>query len=440
MRDVGHTGAKHRNRQADTGVAPGSEQAMPLITDPSDLFLLRETLTPREHELCQRIRAFNEESVLPVINEAWERAAFPEQLLPGLKELGIAGTVIPEYGAPAMTLREQGLAAFELSRGDGSVNTFMAVHSGLAMGTIYALGSEEQRQRWLPAMARLELTGAFALTEPDHGSDAVALETAAEKRGGNYVLNGHKRWIGNGASADVVLIWARDTADGEVKAFAMERAAGEPYPAGYQPTVITGKIGKRAIQQADIVIRDLVIPEGNLLAKSRNFEDVVQALNRTRLNVGWAALGHATAAYEIALQYAGDRSQFGSPLASYQLVQQQLVQMLTKISTMYTMCFRATDLAEMGDLSSTMTSMLKLHTVGASREVCRAARDVLAGNGLLLERHVARHLTDSEINHTYEGTESIQTLLIGRDITGISAFTRSRRGSALSPGTPASAE
>lgn len=396
--------------------------------DPSDLFAFRETLTPRERALSRRIREFVDGSVLPIINEAWERAEFPQQLLPGLSELGISGTVISGYGGPGMTLREQGLTAFELSRGDGSVNTFMAVHSGLAMGTIHELGSEEQRERWLPAMARLELIGAFALTEPDHGSDAVALETTAEKRGGGYVLNGHKRWIGNGATADVVLIWARDASDGEVKAFVLDRDAGEPYPAGYNPTVITGKIGKRAIQQADIVIQDLVIPESHLLVKSQSFNDAVDVLDRTRLNVGWAALGHATAAFEIALQYAGDRSQFGSPLAGYQLVQQQLVQMLSRISTMYAMCFRATDLAEMGDLSSTMTSMLKLHTAAASREVCRTARDLLAGNGLLLERHIARHLTDSEINHTYEGTESIQTLLIGRDITGISAFSRRSRG------------
>ncbi|GAA1319383.1 acyl-CoA dehydrogenase family protein [Leucobacter albus] len=405
------------------------------IDEPSDLFLHRETLTPSELALSAKLRAFVEGSVLPVINDAWERAEFPRGLLPELRDLDIAGTTIADYGGPGMTLREQGLTAFELSRGDGSVNTFMAVHSGLAMGTIHALGSPEQRQRWLPSMMQLERIGAFALTEPDHGSDAVALETTAERRGGRYVLNGRKRWIGNGASADIVLIWARDTSDGNVKAFVLDRAPGEDYPAGYDATDIAGKIGKRAIQQAEIDIVGLEIPSANLLAKSHDFRDVVAALDRTRLNVGWAALGHAVAAFDIALEYANERYQFGSALAGYQLVQERLVGMLTKISTMYGMCFRTTELGEIGDLTGTMTSMLKLHTAAASREVCREARDLLAGNGLLLENHVARHLTDSEINHTYEGTESIQTLLIGRDLTGISAFRRHARSE-----TPATAE
>ncbi|MEB4615649.1 acyl-CoA dehydrogenase family protein [Leucobacter sp. M11] len=405
--------------------------------DPSDFFLMREKLTPQEHALSSKIRAFVNERVLPVINEAWERAEFPRELLPAIRELGIVGTTINGYEAPGMTLREQGLTAFELSRGDGSLNTFLAVHSGLTMGTIHDLGSEAQQQRWLPRMSRLEQTGAFALTEPEHGSDAVALETYAEKRGSGYVLNGRKRWIGNGATADVVIIWARDRADEHIKAFVMTREPGQDYPEGYHATPITGKIGKRAVEQADLVLTDLFIPEDQLLSGSHDFSDVVRALDRTRLNVGWSALGHATAAFEIALEYATEREQFGAPIASYQLVQQQLVQMLTRITSMYALCFRITELAERGEATGPMTSLLKMHTANASREVCRAARDLLAGNGILLERHVARHLTDSEINHTYEGTESIQTLLIGRHLTGISAFSRHRRRRSSDSATPA---
>ena len=368
------------------------------------------------------MRAFVEEDVTPIINEYWEKADFPYQLIPKFAELGIIGTAIEGYGCPGLTRLQTGLVAMELSRGDGSINTFNAVHSGLAMGTINLLGSDQQKQRWLPSMASLRKLGAFALTEPEHGSDSVALETSARKEGDEYVLNGAKRWIGLGHVADLVIIWARDTGDHKVKAFVLEKNTDGSYPPGYRAQAITGKMAKRAIQQAEIDIQDLRIPAKNLLAKSTSFRDVGAVLNKTRSTVAWESLGHATAAYEMAVAYARDRIQFGKPIASYQLVQNKLATMLADLTAMQLICFRTAALQDEGRLSNEQASLAKMFTGDKARTLCRDARDIFGGNGILLENHVARHLTDMEVVHTYEGTGSIQSLILGREITGISAF------------------
>jgi len=266
----------------------------------SDFYGLDDYLNDADRALIARVRSFVEQDVTPIINEYWEKADFPYQLVPKFAELGIIGTAIQGYGCPGLTRLQTGLVAMELSRGDGSINTFNAVHSGLAMGSINLLGSDEQKQRWLPPMARLEKLGAFALTEPAHGSDSVALETSARLDGDHYVINGSKRWIGLGHVADLVIIWARDTADQKVKAFVLEKNGDGTYPAGYHAEAITGKMAKRAIQQAQIEIEGLRIPAENLLAKSTSFRDVGAVLNTTRSTVAWESLGHATAAYEMA--------------------------------------------------------------------------------------------------------------------------------------------
>jgi glutaryl-CoA dehydrogenase len=221
----------------------------------TDYYLLEDLLTDEERDVRDRVRAFVDAEVLPVINRYWERAEFPFELIPRLARLGIIGTTIQGYGCPGLSRLATGLVTREMSRGDGSVNTFIGVHSGLAMGAIHLLGSAEQKQRWLPAMARLDKVGAFALTEPKHGSDSVALETTARRDGRAWVLNGDKRWIGNASFADVVIVWARDVEDGKVKAFVVEKNADGIYPEGYSAEVITGKIGKRAVWQADMVLR-----------------------------------------------------------------------------------------------------------------------------------------------------------------------------------------
>jgi len=402
-----------------TTAAPGGAPTQ--ISSSADFLLLDEDLNDRELALRNRVRHFVDAEILPIINDYWERAEFPWELVPKLAELGIIGGMIKGYGCPGLTRREAGIVAREMGRGDGSVNTFLGVHSNLAMGTINLLASDGQKQRWLPEMAALRQTGAFALTEPDHGSDSIALETSARRDGDEWVLNGCKRWIGNGDAADIVVIFARDTADGAVKAFVMQRVEGA-LPDGYRADVIRGKMGKRAIQQADLYFDDLRIPESDRLPGCHSFKDVSRVLTLTRGGAAWEALGHAIAAYEIALTYAGERIQFGQPLASFQLVQYKLANMLAEISAMQLLCGRMAQLGTDGRLTGPMASMIKMHTSQKARSVCSEARDLLGGNGILLERHIARHMTDMEIVSTYEGTDSMQALIIGKEITGISAF------------------
>ncbi len=391
----------------------------------TDYYLLSDLLNEREREIRDRVRTFVDTEVLPIINDYWERAQFPFELVPKLAKLGIVGGAIKGYGCPGLSRLAQGMVTLELSRGDGSVNTFVGVQNGLAMGSINMLGSDEQKQRWLPGMAKLELIGAFALTEPQHGSDSVALETTARRDGDHWVLNGTKRWIGNGSIGHVVIVWARDEADGKVKGFVIEREGeglDSSYPEGYRAELITGKIGKRAIWQPDIVLDNVRVPEANRLTNANGFRDVSRVLTATRGGASWEAAGHAVAAYEAALTYATNRQQFGKPIASYQLVQNKLANMLAETTNIQLMCFRMAQLQEQGKLTGPMASLAKMYTAKTARSICAEARDILGGNGLLLDFHVARHMTDMEVVHTYEGTDSIQSLIIGRDITGISAF------------------
>ncbi len=344
----------------------------------TDYYLLEDLLTDAERDVRDRVRAFVDTEVTPVINGYWDKAEFPFALIPKIARLAIIGTTIEGYGCPGLSRLAAGLVTREVSRGDGSVNTFIGVHSGLAMGTIHLLGSDEQKQRWLPAMARLDSVGAFALTEPKHGSDSVALETTARR-------DGHE-------------------------------------PDGYSAEVITGKIGKRAVWQADVVLGDVRVPLDNKIEGADSFRDASRVLTSTRGGAAWESLGHAIAAYEVALVYARQREQFGKPIASFQLVQNKLANMLAEITSMQLFCFRMAQLQEQGQMTGPMASLAKMNHAQKARQICMDARDILGGNGLLLDYHVARHMTDMEVVHTYEGTDSIQSLIVGRDVTGISAF------------------
>ena len=388
----------------------------------TDYYLLDELLDDEARAVRDRVRKFVDTELLPVINDYWDRAEFPFPLVPRIAELGIIGSTISGYECPGLSRLAAGMVTLEMSRGDGSVNTFIGVQSGLAMGSIALLGSEEQKQRWLPAMAALDKIGAFGLTEPEHGSDSVALETSARRDGDQWVLNGAKRWIGNASIADVIVVWARDTDDGRVKAFVVEKQPDGSYPDGYSTELITGKMGKRAVWQPDVLLRDVRVPADNKLAGAHSFRDATRVLTATRGGAAWESLGHAVAAYEIALDYAKQRQQFGRPIASFQLVQHKLATMLAEITGMQLYCLRMAELQEQGRWTGPMASLAKMHHARKARQICLDARDVLGGNGLLLENHVARHLTDMEVVHTYEGTDNIQALLVGRDITGISAI------------------
>ncbi len=383
----------------------------------TDYFRIADQLSREELDYLRRTRAFVDDEVLPVINGYWERAEFPWALIGPLGKLGVIGDGVVGYGCPPMSPIATGLVHMELNRGDGSLGTFVGVQAGLAMQSIAMLGSEEQKQHWLPAMAQLDKIGAFALTEPLHGSDSVALETSARRDRDEWVINGQKKWIGNGTLADVVVLWARDVADGQVKGFLVEK--GTP---GYHATRIDGKGSLRAVWQAEITLTDLRVPAENRLPGATSFKDAGRVLAGTRNTVAWGALGHATAAYEIAVAYCRRRTQFGKPLVSFQIVQDRLVKMLAEICSMQLYCLRLGRLIEEGRLTDTIAAIAKMNNTRKARQVIAEARDLLGGNGILLDFHVIRHLADIESIHTYEGTETIQTLIVGRDITGVSAF------------------
>ena len=273
----------------------------------TDYFGLRDELTDVERDYLRRTREFIDDDVLPVINGYWERAEFPWALIKKMGALGIVGDGLQGYGCPPMSPVAAGLINMELNRGDGSLGTFQAVQAGLSMRSIWMLGSEEQKERWLPDMARLDKLGAFALTEAAHGSDAVAMETTATPDGDGYVLDGEKRWIGNGTIADVIVVWARDTSDGQVKGFLVEKDAP-----GYDAKLIVGKGAVRAVLQADITLHGVRVPTRNVLPGARSFKDAVRVLASTRIAVAWGALGHAVAAYEAALSYTKRRTNSAS--------------------------------------------------------------------------------------------------------------------------------
>ncbi|MDH6244483.1 acyl-CoA dehydrogenase family protein [Mycobacterium sp. OTB74] len=384
----------------------------------TDYLHMEALLTADEAALLHKVRDFGESELLPIVNDYWERAEFPFEVLPKLRDLKIVGDTMEGYGITPMTAMGQGLVSYELSRIDGSIGTFMGVHVGLAMQSIYILGSEEQRQRWLPAMAELERIGAFALTEPDHGSDAVALESTATRDGDHWIINGAKRWPGNAVWCDIIVVFARDTADGKVKAFVVEK--DDP---GYSATKITGKVSLRMVQNADIVLDNVRIPDDRRLVNCNGFPDVSKVLMGTRNMVAWASTGHAVAAYEIALTYAQKRIQFKMPIAATQIIQSRLVEMLGEVTAMQLYCVRMAQLLDAGEITDTMAALAKYFCSVKARHVCRLARDVLGGNGITLDFHVMRHLCDMEALVTYEGTAEIQSLIVGREITGNSAFT-----------------
>lgn len=406
------------------GPMPESARAVPDGADlgralGTDFYGLDDLLTDAERELRDGVRRWCDQEVVPRAAEFWETAQFPRDLVPGYAATRVAGAAIQGFGCAGVTPLAEGMMCLELARGDGSVATLNAVHSGLAMTAVHELGSDEQRERWLPAMARVELLGAVALTEPTHGSDVVSLETRARRDGDHWVLDGAKRWIGNGSVADLVVVWARDE-DGDVGGFVVE---GAQETDGWDAQVITGKISNRGVWQAHIRLDGVRVPADNRLAEARTFADTNRVLMRSRQTVAWEAVGHAVAAYEGALTYALDREQFGRPLAKNQLIQDDLARMVTLITSMQLMCTRMSQLQERGTCTLEQAAMAKLHCTVGAREVVAIARDMLGGNGILLDHHVGRHFADLEAVYTYEGSRTVQSLLVARAVTGMSAFT-----------------
>ena len=384
----------------------------------SDFYSLELLLDPARRQKLQQVREFMEKEIEPVINRYWTREEFPRDLIPAIGRLGIVGLAYDGYGCAGGGNLLDGMTAMELARVDSSIATFFGVHSGLAMGSIYLCGSEEQKQRWLPAMARLEKVGAFGLTEPEVGSGASrGLTTTARRDGDEWVLNGQKKWIGNATFADYVVIWARDVEDNQVKGFVVE----QPTP-GFSTTKMRDKIALRVVQNAYITMEDARVPEANRLQNANSFRDTAAVLRLTRAGVAWMAVGCGRGAYEHALAYAKERQQFGRPIAGFQLVQDQLVRMLANVTSSACLCVRLSQLQEAGIADDQHSALAKAFCTVRMRETVGYARELLGGNGILLDHQVGRFVADAEAIYSYEGTREINTLVVGRAITGLSAF------------------
>lgn len=393
---------------------PTYDVVTPLDIDYLDAF---GEATEEDRAHWDRARAYGRE-VLERIDGHWDRAEYPLDLVARAGELDLLTDGLEVPGHAVMSPLAAGLVAMEISRADGSMAAAAAVQGGLVLRALVHCASPEQKERYLEPVARGTLPGGFALTEPLHGSDSVSLETSARPDGaGGWVLNGAKKWIGNGAAGGITIVWARDTEDGQVKGFVVEQSTP-----GYEAEVITGKGALRAIHQAEITLTDVRVGDDARLPDVATFKDAARVLVATRVNVGWSALGHATAMFEAALAYARQREQFGKPLGAHQMVQERLAQMLDEVTAMQTRCVAVARLQAAGRLRDEQASLLKYACTRGARRVAQIARDVLGGNGILLEHRVMRHFADVEALHTYEGTESVQALILGRDLTGMSAF------------------
>jgi glutaryl-CoA dehydrogenase len=384
---------------------------------PVDLIDSGGLLSDEEKQVRDRVREFVDREVIPVAADYWDRAEFPFGLLPGLGELGLMGGVLPEeYGCAGWNNVAYGLAIAELARGSGSLATFLHVQSGLVMTAIHELGSEEQKRRWLAPMAKCEKIGCFGLTEPEAGSDPGSLSTTAVEKDGGYVLSGEKKWIGNASFSDVAVIWAR-TEDHKISGFLVETE--NP---GFQADVLPRKASQRAAWQTHIMLEDCYVPEAARLPKAEGLASTLSILTHSRYGVGWDGLGQATDCYEVALAYAKKREQFGRPIASFQLVQQKLVEMVNEISLSQLLSIHVGRLKDAGGLDPATVSMFKMNNVAKARRIAATARDVLGGNGILLDYRVMEHMADIEGVYTYEGTNDVNTLIVGQSITGHRAF------------------
>ena len=392
--------------------------SIPAETDIADFYELEGLLADEERAFLHDVRDFMISEVAPTLNRHWQRGSFPFEIVPGFRQLGLAGLPYHGFGCPGRSFLLDGMVAMELARTDPSIATFSGVHGGLSMGSIYLCGSEEQKQRYLPAMARVEKIGAFGLTEPDVGSGASrGLQTTARRDGDTWILNGHKKWIGNATFGDLTVIWAKDVDDGQVKGFVV--ANDSP---GFSATKLEDKIALRIVQNAAITLTEVRVPEADRLQHANSFRNTAEVLRMTRAGVAWMAVGCARGAYENALAYSRSREQFGRPIAGFQLVQDLLVRMLGNITSSWALCARLSQLQDEGRAEDRHSSLAKAWCTVRMRETVGYARELLGGNGILLEHNVGRFVADAEAIYSYEGTREMNTLIVGRAITGLSAF------------------
>src|SRR5437588_903346 len=407
------------NAATDSSTASARKAPKPLPAPNSDFYQHIDVLTAEEKAIVRKVRTYMETKVAPIINKYWADDAFPFELLPSFKELNIGGLGYDGYGCAGGNQKQFGFVAMELARIDPSIATFFGVHSGLAMGSIYLDGSEEQKQKWLPPMARFEKIGCFGLTEPLVGSGASGGPTTVAKREGDtWVLNGQKRWIGNAPWCDVSIIWARDVADNQVKGFIVENKTTP----GFSVEKIENKIALKVVQNGHITLKDVRVKEENRLQGGNSFRDTAKVLKMTRYAVAWMATGCAMGAYEAALKYSQERLQFGKPIASFQLVQELLAKMIANITASQCLIVRQAELFDEGKLTDAHAALAKAFCTSKCRETVAWAREVLGGNGIVADYQVARFFTDCEALYSYEGTFQMQNLIVGKAITGLSAF------------------
>jgi glutaryl-CoA dehydrogenase len=386
---------------------------------PSDFYDFESLLTDQEKAYIVELREFLESEVRPIMNGLWERAEFfPRSVVDGLAKLGLFGTSWPETWRFPNSATFRGWVALELARVDASLATLVGMQNGLVMGSISVAGSDEQRAEWLPRFASGELLGAFGLTEPLSGSDtAQGLQTTARREGDTWILNGAKRWIGNGSISDITIVWARDEADNQVKGFIVPTSTP-----GYSATRIEGKQALRIVQNADIVLTDVAVPEANRLQKSTSFRETAAVLRLTRAEVAWAAVGNAVGAYEAAVAYAGERIQFGEPIGSHQLIQELLAKSLANITSSIALVTRVSDMLDEGAQRDEHSALAKEFATSRMRETVAWCRELFGGNGIVLDYGVMKYFADAEAIYSYEGTREMNTLIVGRAITGTAAF------------------
>jgi glutaryl-CoA dehydrogenase len=396
-----------------------AKEPKPLPAPNSDFYTITDALTAEERTLAKQVRTFMETSIAPVINKYWADDAFPFELLPAFKELNIGGLGLDGYGCRGGSQMLFGIVTMEMARIDASFGTFFGVHDGLAMGSIYLDGSEEQKQKWLPPMARMEKIGCFGLTEPLVGSGAGGgLTTTAKRDGDTWVLNGQKKWIGNSPWCDVSIIWARDIADNQVKGFIVENKTTP----GFGVEKIEHKIALKVVQNGLITLRDCRVPETNRLQAGNSFHDTARVLRMTRYGVGWLSTGCQMGAYENALAYAQQRLQFGKPIASFQLVQDLLARMLANVTACQCLMLRLAQIDDDGKMLDHHAALAKSFCTARMRETVAWGRELFGANGIVVESNAARFFADAEALYSYEGTFQMQNLIVGKAVTGISAF------------------
>jgi glutaryl-CoA dehydrogenase len=385
---------------------------------PSDFYGYENSLTDQEKDVIMRLREYLETEIRPLVNDHWARAEFIYPAVQGLADLGLFGLPWEETQPFKNSAVFRGWVALELARVDASVATLVGMQNGLVMGSIAVAGSPEQRAEWLPKFASGELLGAFGLTEPLSGSDsAQGLRTTADRDGDNWVLNGAKRWIGNGSISDVTVIWAKSTEDGQVKGFLVPTSTS-----GYAGTRIENKQALRIVQNADILLDNVVVPEANRLQNANSFRETAAVLRLTRAEVAWAAVGNSIGAYEAAVRYSGERIQFGKSISSHQLVQELLAKSLANITSSIGVVTRVSEMLDEGLQRDEHSALAKEFTTSRMRETVAWSREVFGGNGIVLDNDVIRHFMDAEAIYSYEGTREMNTLIVGRAITGKAAF------------------